>query len=117
MKPKITVELINLAIKKAQQSNCTYKISALGFNAKGDYIGAVFNKKSNCRHSINGKNGLHAEIELFKKYYPSSILILRTNNSSKLLPIHPCKRCKSILVSNRVRLFTIEPIELNIQEI
>lgn len=117
MKPKITTKLINLAIKKAQQSNCTYKIAALGFNDKGDYVGCVFNKKSNSTHINVGKNGIHAEIDIFKRYHPSSILILRTNNSGKLLPIHPCKRCRSILLTNRVRLFTLEPIELDIQEI
>lgn len=107
MKPKITKNLINIALKKAQQSNCTYKISALGFNEKGDYIGAVFNKKSSSNNFNIGKNGKHAEIELFKKYRPSSILILRTNEKGTLLPIHPCKKCKNILDRNRIKIFTI----------
>jgi hypothetical protein len=96
----------DMAIKKASQSSCTYKISAMGFNKKGDYVGSAINKKKKCGHGL----GLHAEIELIKKYNKriSTILICRVNNKGKLLPIDSCVTCKKICEKLNIKLITVK---------
>jgi len=95
----------SLAIKKAMQSDCTYKISAIGFNSKGDVIGSAINRK----HRFGRYNGLHAEIALIKKYHGiASVLICRVNKTGKLLPIDPCPRCKKLLDNMGIRIYTLK---------
>lgn len=81
-----------VAIKKAKQSVCRYKISAIGLNRNGDVICKSTNKSRFSR--IRG--GLHAEMEVMKKcgLNLKTIIITRINNSGDLLPIDPCPMCK-----------------------
>ena len=97
--------ILEIAVDKALQSNCTYKISAIGFNRKGDYIGSAINKKKKCQKGM----GLHAEIELIKKYKKrlSSIIICRVNSKGQLLPIHPCETCQKICDKLNIKVMTI----------
>lgn len=98
-------ELIDLAIKKALQSDCNYLISCIGLNNTGDVIGTSVNK-----HGENGKGrGRHGEIELIKKYGRKirTIIICRVNHSGDILPIHPCKNCKKLLDRMGIKIVTI----------
>jgi cytidine deaminase len=105
---KINTYLIHRAIKKALISNCRYKISALGFNYKGDMIYSSFNKKRFPR--IGG--GIHAEMAVMAKYgrLIKTILICRVNKSGNLLPIHPCKICKTKAEELGIKILTIDEI-------
>jgi len=100
--------ILQLAISKAKQSDCTYKISAIGFNKKGDLVGCAINKKKKCQHGM----GLHAEIELIKKYKKriSTIIICRVNNSGDLLPIDPCETCAKICKRLNIKIITISSL-------
>jgi len=92
--------ITKLAIRKAQQSTCRYKISALGFNRKGDLIGTAINM-----HRLSKPGcSIHAEIALIKKHGRSldTIVICRTNKSGSVLAIHPCKTC--LMMANRYRI-------------
>ena len=87
----MTTELINRAIKKAKQSICKYKISAMGFDKKGNLIGTAFNRPRFSRHG----GSYHAEKELMAQYGDNlkTIIICRTNSNGDLLPIDPCPSC------------------------
>ena len=98
-------QLIKIAIKRALNSFCRYRISALGFNRKGELISTSFNKPRFCRKG----GGIHAEMELMKKHTKSlkSILICRVNNRGKLMPIHPCQTCQDKANDLGIRILTV----------
>ena len=94
-----------LALKKASQSSCRFKVSAIGFNRKGDLIGTAVNQ-----HRISKPGcSIHAEIALIKKMGRSlrTIIICRTNKTGGILPIHPCKTCTNIALRYNIDIKTI----------
>lgn len=100
-----------IAIKKALNQNiCKYKISALGFNKKGELIYKAFNKPS--KKSFNEKkgDGIHAEMTVMLKSGPSlhSILICRVNSSGDLLPISPCKSCQQKADELNIKIYSLK---------
>lgn len=102
----MTHYLIEFARKKAGQSNCRYKISALGFNRKGEFIGATFNIKRFMRKG----GGIHAEMKLMSIYGTllKRIIICRVNRNGDFLPIHPCKTCQKKANELNIKIITIE---------
>lgn len=84
-------QLRKIAIQKANQSLCRYKVSALGFNKKGE----VIYKAMNIPRFLREGGSKHAEMEVMLKGGPGihQILICRTNGNGDILPIHPCKTC------------------------
>lgn len=98
--------IVEYARSKALQSACTYKISAIGFNHKGDMIGSAMNK----RHVCLPKMGRHAEEELIKRYGRNlkTIVICRVNNQGELLPIDPCSKCSKMANKLNIRIKTIK---------
>jgi cytidine deaminase len=84
--------LETLAIKKARQSICRYKISAIGINAKGEVIG----KSCNFPRFYKKCGGIHAEMNLMWQKGPAlhTIFICRINKRGDILPIDPCPMCK-----------------------
>jgi cytidine deaminase len=93
------------AINKALKSTCNYKVSAIGLNRKGDIIGTAMNKHRYCRYG----GGLHAEMELVRKYgrKVKTIVICRVNNNGDILPIDPCDVCKKMLGKLGIEIVTI----------
>jgi cytidine deaminase len=81
-----------IAAKKATQSICRYKVSAIGFNKKGEIIHSSTNKP---RFDRKG-GGIHAEMEVMLKAGPAlrTIVICRVNNAGDILPIEPCDMCQ-----------------------
>ena len=78
-------------IKKARQSICVFKVSAVAFSRSGDVIGFAHNMP----HFTERKGGHHAEMRLMKQYGKKihNIVIARTNAAGDMKPIHPCKMC------------------------
>ncbi len=98
-----------LAIKKAKQSSCRFKVSAIGFNRKGDLIGTAVNQ-----HRISKPGcSIHAEIALIKKIGRSlkTIIICKTNKTGGILPIHPCRTCASIALRYNIDIKTIGEVK------
>jgi cytidine deaminase len=97
--------LIQIAKEKAKQSNCRYKVSAVGFDKKGRYLGATFNKR---RFHFKG-GGIHAEVSLIKKYGSrlKSIFICRINKQGNLLNISPCKNCQTVADKLGIKIYSI----------
>lgn len=101
----MTNDIIHIAKRKALQSPCRYKISALGFNGKGECIYRACNRP---RFSRKG-GGVHAEMDVMANAGPSLryILICRVNNSGDLMPIDPCTMCKEKANELGIKITTI----------
>jgi hypothetical protein len=95
--------IINTARNKAMQSNCKYKVAALGFNKKLELVCSYFNKH---RYDHKG-GGIHAEMQIMKNHPKSvkMILICRVGNNGGFLPIEPCDNClvKSIELGIKIK--------------
>ena len=93
--------------KKALQSECIYKIAALGFNKKGECVASSVNKPF-----INKRGGgLHAEEQLFKVATRKGIvkiLICRVGRGGKLRPIEPCASCSKTAKKLGIRIISIK---------
>jgi hypothetical protein len=103
---KLNPSIIKIAKRKALESHCRYKISALGFNRKNDLIDYVKNE-----HRWEGKGrGSHAEMLLMKRNCTSlkSIIICRVNRKGDFLPIDPCKVCAEKARELNIKIYTIK---------
>jgi len=93
-------------IRKAQQSSCRYKVSAIGLDEQNNVVAFAHNKPY-----IHRKGGsIHAEEALMNQYGQvlSTIIICRTNKSgTSILPIHPCKTCAGKAKRLGIKIVTI----------
>lgn len=98
-------QITTLAIKKAVKSVCKYKISAIGFNHKGEIIGSVVNQPRFSKP--NG--GWHAEALLIGRYGSNlkTIIICRVNKNGGLCPISPCKNCQKLADKYGIKITSI----------
>ena len=98
-----------IAIKKANQSQCRYKVSAIGFNKKGEIIYKAMNLPRFPREG----GSKHAEMEVMLKAGPGlkQILICRTNDRSEIMPISPCKTCAEKARELGVKIISIDKEE------
>jgi len=99
-------DIIKRAIKKASQSSCRYKVSAIGFGSKGEYIGATVNSP---RFNKYG-GGYHAEMKLMARYGRTlkTVFICRVGGNGDMLPIDPCSRCKNKADDLGIKIVTLE---------
>jgi hypothetical protein len=105
-------QIVEIARKKAVQSICRTKISAIGFNSNGDIVEKAFNKS---RFSRPG-GGIHAEMQILqaaKKKGITSILICRVNRSGNLLPVDPCETCQEKADELGVKIYTVTVNEVS----
>ena len=102
----ISKKIIDLARSKAGQSTCTFRVSAIGLNRAGDVIGTACNMRGH-----NGKGmGLHAEINLLRKFGRKirTAIICRVGGTGNLLPIHPCNTCSKVYSRLGIDILTVE---------
>ena len=99
-------QLINRAKKKAAQSICKYRISAMAFDKQGVLLGTSVNKPR-WRHP---QGGIHSEMQLMRHYGSSikTIVICRVNKSGDLLPIDPCVMCSEKAHDLRIKIISIK---------
>lgn len=97
--------IIKRAVKKAVQSNCRYRISAIGLNKKGEVFCAVTNKRR-FYHKYGGK---HAEMLLMETAGKGlkTIIICRVGVSNKIVPIEPCMVCRNKAQELGIKIFSI----------
>jgi cytidine deaminase len=97
--------IINFAIKKARTSACKFKISAIGFNAKGEIIGS----STNIMRFVRKGGGLHAEAKLIMRYRNNldTILICRVNKTGEILPIEPCGNCLKLAEKYGIKIISV----------
>ena len=99
-------ELTARAIKKAGQSICKYRVSAIGLNRKGEVVGAA----SNTPRFKRFHGGNHAEINLMRRALGrglKTIVLCRINDSGKIKPIHPCAACLHRAEESGVQILSI----------
>lgn len=104
---RVTEYILHLLKKKATQGNCLHKISALGFNHKGELVARGSNKKRFQRP----QGGNHAEEEIFrvaKRKGIKTVLICRISRTGNLLPIDPCEKCASIAKKLGIKIISIK---------
>lgn len=109
---------INLNILKAKaiKSPCTYKVSAIAFDKKGDILGTASNSHSrnwnvlDKNDSGRSNTGEHAEAQLFDRYGSNikTILICRVGRSGILRPISPCPTCQKIASKYGAKIISIK---------
>ena len=104
--------------RKALKSACRYKISAAGFNKKGECVIITHNKhkfpSKEPRYGRISGYGIHAEEEIFPhvlKKNIKTIIIMRVNRHGNLLPIDPCDSCKKTSEKLGVNIISIFPGE------
>lgn len=98
--------IVEKATHKALQSPCKFKISALGFNRKGELVMSVTNS---FRFPRKG-GGIHAEariMEQAKRKGIKTILICRVGLGGELLPIEPCEHCSKIAEKLNIRIVSL----------
>lgn len=99
-------ELKHIARKKAKQSICTYRVSAVGLNKRGEVIGSTTNKY---RFENRAKGTVHAEVALIHSCGKAlkTIIICRVGHKGSILPIHPCPNCQRIADSLGIKIETV----------
>ena len=99
------MDYIKTAINKAKTVPFSYRICAIGFNRRGEYLGMM----TNCGRFYHKGGGIHAEMRLLKKYGPRirTILLIRVTKSGKLCPIKPCQACSDTLDGLGIKCKTV----------
>lgn len=96
--------------KKAAQSRSKYRISAIAFDERGDFVAQAFNGLP--PDGVVGKPGIgiHAEWKLMMKYGSliKTIIISRIGHSGEWRPIKPCGNCRALADKLGIKLTTIE---------
>ena len=95
--------------KKAAQSKSKYRISAIAFDERGDFVAQAFNGLP--QDGVVGPGtGRHAEAVLMMKYGSliKTIFISRIGHSGEWRPIKPCANCQALADKLGVKLITIK---------
>ena len=116
---KSDIDITNRLIKKASKSHCTYKISAIGFDSKGNVLGQAVNKHSSWdvlekTNNTGGRAGTakHAERILMSQYGRKlkTILICRVGRSGLIRKIDPCPTCKKVAEKYGIKIISVENV-------
>lgn len=116
-RPNISPNLVSLLKEKASHSDCTYKISAVAFDKKGNVLGHMCNKHSDW-DVIEKENGIgragtakHAERLLMQRYSGAvkMIVIARVGHGGNLLSIDPCQACQKIAKKYGIKIVSVCP--------
>jgi len=116
-KANIPFAVEELLKEKASHSPCTYKISAVGFDAKGDILGHVTNSHSKNWNVLEkakvGRAGtaVHAERRILRQYKDlvKTIVICRVGRSGNIRPIDPCPVCQKVASKYGAKIISLMP--------
>jgi len=97
--------ILEIAIKKALQSHCRHRVSAIALNKKGEIVATSTNRHSGIM--VKG-GGLHAEQILFGIHGVKTIIICRISRTGKPLPIDPCRKCSKIAKKLGIKIRTVQ---------
>lgn len=114
---RVPSNIKDIARQKASNSGCTYRVSAIAFDRKGDILGTASNKHAVWNVVQNdpcgrGRRGTarHAERILCAKYgkHIKTIVICRVGKSGELRPIDPCPTCAKVAAKMGVKIVSIK---------
>lgn len=102
--------------KKAHKSDCTYRISAIALDKKGDILGCASNKHAawNVLEKENGEGragtAKHAERLLMKRYGQNikTIILCRVGHSGIIRPIDSCPTCQKVADKLGIKIISVE---------
>jgi len=106
-----TLDFIILRLKKkASQSRSKYRISAMGFDNRGEFVAQAFNGVPLSGVKVKEGGGVHAEAKLMRKYgvLLKTIVISRIGHRGDWRPIEPCEKCRKLAEKLGVKLITID---------
>lgn len=117
MSRKTARAIEELLREKASHSPCTYKLSAIAFDAKGDILGHVTNSHSRNWNVLEkahiGRAGtaVHAERRLLQQYRDlvKTIVICRVGRSGEIRPIDPCPVCQKVAAKYGAKIISLMP--------
>ena len=95
--------------KKASQSHCRCRVSAVGFNRKGEVLAYTTNRPRFSRY----QGSIHAEMALMSQFGPElhTIVIIRVGKSGELKPMDPCDKCVEVAKSLGIKIRTVEALK------
>lgn len=105
----------DLLKEKASHSPCTYKVSAVAFDKKGDILGHCTNNHSkwDVLDYGEGRAGTarHAERILASRYKGNikTIVICRLGRSGNVLPLDPCPACQKVADKLGIKIMSLMP--------
>ena len=101
----LSLQHSDILISKAKKSTCRYKVSAIGFDRRGNFVGCTSNHK---RFGHYG-GSVDAEIKMIRKYGKKvkTMIICRVNNKGNLLKIDACDRCQKILDKLGIKVLSL----------
>lgn len=116
-KANVPFAIESLLKEKATHSPCTYKISAIAFDAKGDILGHVTNSHSKNWNVLEkekaGRAGTatHSERRLIARYGQliKTIVICRVGRSGEVRPIDPCPACQKAAAKYGIKIVSLMP--------
>lgn len=113
---KQSVKLIKHLTKKALKSHCTYKVSAVAFDNKGNVLGSIANKHSKWdvlekEHAGRAGTAEHPERMLIARYGKNvkTLVICRVGRAGELRPIDPCPACAKVAKKYGVKILSVYP--------
>jgi hypothetical protein len=108
----INQNVIDRLTKKATQTKTCYRISAMAFNKKGEFLGAATNSFQTDGRRPGKGCGIHAERRLISryKYNIRTIIICRIGWSGDILAIDACKTCQKIADKMGIKIISVDAI-------
>ena len=106
---RLRYELIPRMRRKClQDRGMTYRVAAIAFTKKGNFIDIRYNNHRMYMSHRKGA-GLHAEQDLIHLYGNKidTIYILRVGGQGNYLPIHPCKTCAAIAKKRGIKIIPL----------
>ena len=103
----VPIHIEKVAAKKAKQSICHNKVSAIGLNENGDIV----SKKSNRPRFSRKGGGIHAEMAVMreaKRKGVVAIIICRIGEGNSFLPIDPCDTCSTKAKELGIKIYSIK---------
>lgn len=111
---KRDIAMKELLAEKAKGSPCTYKVSAIALDKKGNVLGHSCNTHSTwnvLEKTVGGRpgTGIHAERRLIERYQGvvKTIVICRVGWGGEIRPIDPCPVCAKVAKKYGVRIVSV----------
>jgi len=97
-------DLLDRLVRKAGQSRCMFRVSAMAFDRRGRILGMAMNQPR--FHRPGG--GRHAEMELMRTLKGvRTILICRIGQGGAILPLEPCRACSRKASKLGIRIVSV----------